>query len=64
VDAVARLKRAGVDIVALPVRDLAGGVAVFSSARFPDEFRSYWQGLAYPCSPFRPQGLSETLSAI
>lgn len=58
------LRAIGVDIVPLPVRDLAQGVSVFSSERFPEVFRSFWQGVRYPCSPFRPQGLSEMPSGL
>jgi len=63
-EACDRLRAMGVGIIPLPARDLAQGVAVFAAERFPSAFRCFWQGVRYPCSPFRPQGLSETLSAI
>jgi hypothetical protein len=58
----ARLQALGVSIVTIPVQELAAGVAIFSPSRFPAEFLFFWQDAAYPCSPFRPQGLTRSLS--
>jgi hypothetical protein len=52
-----RLQGMGVDIVTIPAADLAAGREPFSDSRFPLEFRNFWHGAPYPCSPFRPQGL-------
>jgi hypothetical protein len=59
--ACGRLQALGVQIVTIPVPELATGIALFSPERFPAAFRSFWQGAPYPCSPFRPQGLTRTL---
>ncbi len=56
-----RLRALGVQIVTIPMPELATGIALFSPERFPAAFRSFWQGAPYPCSPFRPQGLTRTL---
>jgi len=61
-DACERLRDLGVQIVTIPVAELAAGTAIFSPERFPAAFRSFWQGAPYPCSPFRPQGLTQTLA--
>ena len=60
-DAGARLECMGVQIVVIPVQELATGTAIFSEARFPDAFLSFWQGQPYPASPFRPEGLPADL---
>lgn len=61
-DILARLQASGVGIATIPAADLATGTAIFSEARFPAAFLNFWDGAAYPCSPFRPQGLPDTLS--
>lgn len=61
-EACARLQELGVRIVTIPVSNLATGIELFSESRFPPEFLSFWQGAPYPCSPFRPQGLTRSLS--
>jgi hypothetical protein len=57
-----RLLALGVRIVTVPVQDLAAGIGIFSEPRFPREFVCFWQGEAYPCSPFRPRGLPRSLA--
>lgn len=57
-----RLQAMGARIVTIPVQELAAGAGIFSESRFPAEFLSFWQGAPYPCSPFRPQGLTRSLS--
>ncbi len=52
----------GVAVVTIPVEALAADAEIFTDALFPPEFRSFWQGVPYPCSPFRPQGLTPTIS--
>ncbi len=61
-EACDRLRAMGVHIVTIPARDLATGIEIFSESVFPDVFRSFWHGIAYPCSPFRPQGLPASLA--
>jgi hypothetical protein len=61
-DTCARLEAMGVRIVTIPVPELTAGTGIFSSPRFPAEFLSFWQDAPYPCSPFRPQGLTRSLS--
>jgi hypothetical protein len=61
-EACKRLLATGVRIVTIPVQELAAGIGIFSQSRFPAEFLSFWQGAPYPCSPFRPQGLTRSLS--
>ena len=57
-----RLAAAGVRIVTIPVAALASDAETFAESLFPPEFRAFWRGVAYPCSPFRPQGLPPSLS--
>lgn len=61
-EACDRLRALGVQIVTIPVPELAAGTPIFSAERFPAAFRTFWQGAPYPCSPFRPQGLTKTLA--
>jgi hypothetical protein len=61
-EACDRLLALGVQIVTVPVQDLAAGIGIFSEPRFPREFVCFWQGAGYPCSPFRPQGLPRSLA--
>lgn len=61
-DACDGLQAMGVHIVTIPAGELATGIEIFSDARFPPEFRFFWQGAPYPCSPFRPQGLPRSLA--
>lgn len=61
-EACERLRALGVQITTISVPELAAGTAIFSPERFPAAFRSFWQDAPYPCSPFRPQGLTQTLA--
>lgn len=58
-----RLEQLGMEAISIPPRELTSVDAAFSRQQFPETFLRFWQGATYPCSPFRPQGLSETLSA-
>ena len=60
--ATERLQAMGVQVATIPAAELGAGIELFSAVRFPPEFRSFWQGAPYPCSPFRPQGLPEELA--
>ena len=62
-DATESLRALGVQVVTIPAAELGAGGDLFSTGRFPPEFRSFWQGTPYPCSPFRPQGLPEALGS-
>lgn len=61
-EACDRLTALGVEIITIPVEALAADEAVFSDTLFPPEFRSFWRGLPYPSSPFKPQGLTPSMA--
>lgn len=61
-EACDRLAALGVNLVTIPVATLEAGAALFTDALFPPEFRSFWRGLPYPSSPFKPQGLTPSMA--
>ncbi len=61
-EACDRLASQGVHIATIPVEALVAGAEIFTESLFPPAFRSFWRGVAYPSSPFRPQGLTPPIS--
>ena len=57
-----RLAADGVDIVTMPAAALTADAEIFAESLFPPEFRYFWRAVAYPNSPFKPQGLTPSLS--
>lgn len=47
--------------IAIPAGDLMTIRSAFARERFPDEMFAFWEGEDTPSSPFRPEGLSDTI---